>query len=60
MFKIDVIATCFAQFFDGNMNYIISRSINREKFICFVSLIYLKKKRFYLFYNLVLYKNKNR
>lgn len=35
--KIDVIATCFAQFSDGNINYMISRSVNQEKFICFVN-----------------------
>lgn len=38
-YKIDEIATCFAQFSDGNMNYIISRSLNKQKFICFVSQI---------------------
>ncbi|CAF2146709.1 unnamed protein product [Rotaria magnacalcarata] len=31
----DEIATCFAQFSDGNMNYIISRSLNQQRFICF-------------------------
>ncbi|CAF4240271.1 unnamed protein product, partial [Rotaria sp. Silwood2] len=31
----DVIAICFAQFSDGNMNYIISRSLNQQRFICF-------------------------
>ncbi|CAF1021880.1 unnamed protein product [Rotaria sordida] len=31
----DIIAICFAQFSDGNMNYIISRSLNQQRFICF-------------------------
>ncbi|CAF1311844.1 unnamed protein product [Adineta steineri] len=31
----DETATCFAQFSDGNTNYIISRSVNQQRFICF-------------------------
>lgn len=36
---IDVRATCFARFTDGNVNYIVARSIDRRRFVCFVSLI---------------------
>ncbi|UJR09900.1 hypothetical protein I4U23_014122 [Adineta vaga] len=39
--KQDMISTCFAQFSDGNMNYIISRSVQSQKFICFS---YIKTK----------------
>ncbi|CAF1333296.1 unnamed protein product [Adineta ricciae] len=34
-------STCFAQFSDGNMNYIISRSTQERKFLCFS---YIKTK----------------
>jgi hypothetical protein len=37
--KLDTIAACFAQFSDGNMNYIISRSVDQDKFICFVNFL---------------------
>ena len=33
---IDVMATCFARFTDGNINYIITRRANPRKFLCFV------------------------
>lgn len=37
-FSIDLLATCFAQFADGNRQYFISRSIDQKKFICFVNI----------------------
>jgi hypothetical protein len=50
-FKLDTIARCFAQFSDGNMNYIISRNVNQEKFICFVKL----KLRFLIYFILFIF-----
>ena len=55
--QIDLVAKCFAQFSDGNMNYIISRSVNQTKFICFVS-FYLREVCDFYGKTLVLYKNR--
>ncbi|CAF3361702.1 unnamed protein product [Rotaria sp. Silwood1] len=38
----NVRATCFARFTDGNINYIVARSVDRQRFICFS---YTKTKR---------------
>ncbi|CAF1572013.1 unnamed protein product, partial [Adineta ricciae] len=31
----NVRATCFAQFTDGNINYVVARSLDRQRFVCF-------------------------
>ncbi|CAF1586394.1 unnamed protein product, partial [Adineta ricciae] len=38
----NVRATCFAQFTDGNVNYVVARSLDRQRFVCFS---YTKTKR---------------
>lgn len=37
----DVRATCLARFTDGNINYVVARSVNQQKFVCFS---YIKTK----------------
>ena len=36
---IDTRATCLARFTDGNINYIVARSEDRARFVCFVSIV---------------------
>lgn len=42
---LDFLATCFAQFSDGNRHYIISRTIDQKRFICFVSVHLFERER---------------
>jgi hypothetical protein len=55
---IDVRVTCLARFTDGNINYIVARSNDRQRFVCFVSFIYRKTNKIYECFHLVLYQNK--
>lgn len=43
--QLDVRATCFARFTDGNVNYVVARSIDQQRFVCFVSYHVLQNLR---------------
>ncbi len=41
--ETDIKASCFARFTDGNINYIAARSMDRQRFVCFVRILFPKK-----------------